>query len=99
MHYFRNYDVIHSARDHESIFVSKKDLQSIQCLKESLNDENLYSIRYTGGYKTREKFESQVFCIDCNNYECTIGSMPLWEEVPLDIKCNKCQFVYFTSVT
>jgi hypothetical protein len=92
-----NYDIIHSARDFTSIFVSKKDKQSIQCLNESLDDDNLYSIRYTSGHRTREKFESRVYCIDCNNHECTIGPMPLWEEKPLDIVCNQCQFVYFSS--
>jgi hypothetical protein len=92
-----NYDVIHSARDITSIFVSKKDPQTIQCLNECLDDDNLYSIRFTSGHRVREKFESHVICIDCNNSECTIGPMPLRENKPLDVKCKLCQFLYYRS--
>lgn len=87
-------DIFYSAEDYSSIYVSRYNPESIKKLEQELDNEKRYSKRYISGIKVRERFVSKVFCIDCNSNMCNPGPMPLWHHRSIEIKGNKCGFVY-----
>jgi hypothetical protein len=87
-------DILYSARDYSSIYVSKFDTKSIEKLKHELDNDKRYSKRKTSGINKRERLVTKILCIDCKNNVCNPGPTPLRRDRPLEIKCIKCGFIY-----
>lgn len=90
-------DVFHSPKDYSPIYVSKKDPSTILNLATQLNNDDRYSKRVTSGITVRERFATQVICIDCDDSICNAGFIPLWHDKPMEIKCLICGYVYHPS--
>ena len=89
-------EILYSAKDYSSIFVSYGKPDSWERLKQALDEDKRYSKRKIANVIIRERFVTQVFCIACDNNRCKVSPILLWNDKPQEIKCEICNTLYFS---
>lgn len=90
-------DILYSAVNYNPIYVSQSDHNSIEYLEKELDNDARYSKRITAGLTFRERFTTRVYCKDCDNNVCNPGVVPLWHNRPVEIRCEICEFIYYSA--
>lgn len=74
-----------------TIPVSKKDPNSIESMRNQLNNQSLY-----GRVGKFIHFLPNIVCIDCNR-GCSYNPIPTHLRTPAWVTCGSCDFVYFDA--
>lgn len=80
------------------IYVSKDDLDSTNWLKQELNKDSNYAFVSLANVSVRDKFQPSVYCLDCGDFQCSVGGMGLGFNTPI-VKCDNCGHVYHDNKT
>jgi hypothetical protein len=74
-----------------TIPVSKKDPNSIEIMRNHLNNQALY-----GQVGRHHGFLPNIVCIDCDR-PCSYNPIPTNLRTPAWVSCGSCGFVYFNA--
>jgi hypothetical protein len=76
-----------------TIYVSQEKSQTMIELKRELSNDGNYVTETLGNSSVRIRFLPFVYCIDCGDFQCSVGGMGLGYNTPI-VKCDNCDFVY-----
>lgn len=62
-------------------------------MKRELSNDGNYITEKLGKSSLRMRFLPLVCCIDCEDFECSVGDMGLGYNTPI-VRCDNCGFVY-----
>ncbi|MDF0681544.1 MAG: hypothetical protein P0116_11335 [Candidatus Nitrosocosmicus sp.] len=75
------------------LYVSQEKPQTIIELKREISNDGNYVTERWGKSSVRIRFLPFVYCIDCGDFQCSVGGMGLSYNTPI-VKCDNCGFVY-----
>jgi hypothetical protein len=76
-----------------AVYVSKEKPQTIIELKRELSIDGNYVTEGLAKFSVIIRFLPFVYCIDCGDFQCSVGEIDLGCNTPT-IKCDNCGFIY-----